>query len=57
MKWMLRSPANNRKYFVLTAAAALVFAACRENAPANKPNPSHAAEKTAPAAPCEGVAS
>ena len=39
------------KYFVLTAAAALVFAACAGNAPANNANAANTAAKTAPAAP------
>ena len=39
------------KYFVLTAAAALVFAACAGNAPANNVNAANTAAKTAPAAP------
>src|SRR5713101_1724270 len=39
------------KYFVLTAAAALVFAAYAGNAPANNANAANTAAKTAPAAP------
>ncbi len=39
------------KYFVLTAAAALVFAACTGDAPSNNANAANTAEKTAPAAP------
>jgi hypothetical protein len=39
------------KYFVLTAAAALVFAACTGNAPANNANAADTAAKTDPAAP------
>jgi len=39
------------KYFVLTAAAALVFTACAGNAPANNANAANTAEKAAPAAP------
>jgi len=39
------------KYFVLTAAAALVFTACAGNAPKNNANAANTAEKTAPAAP------
>ena len=39
------------KYFDLTAAAALVFAACAGNAPANNANAANTAAKTAPAAP------
>src|SRR5258708_5018202 len=41
----------NIKYFVLTAAAALVFTTCAGNALANNANAANAAEKTAPAAP------
>ncbi len=39
------------KYFVLTAAAALVFTACAGNAPARNGNAANTAAKTAPAAP------
>jgi hypothetical protein len=39
------------KYFVLAAAAALVFAACTGDAPSNNANAANTAEKTAPAAP------
>ena len=39
------------KYFVLAAAAALVFTACAGNAPANNANAAKTAAKTAPAAP------
>lgn len=39
------------KYFVLTAAAALVFTACAGNAAANNANAANTAEKTAPAVP------
>ena len=39
------------KYFVLTAAAALVYTACAENALANNANAAKTAEKTAPAGP------
>jgi Domain of unknown function (DUF4440) len=42
---------TNRKYFVLTVAAALVCSACAGNAPANDPNAADTAAKTAPAAP------
>jgi len=41
------------KYFVLTAAAALVFAACAGNAPANNANAANTAAKTAPAVPAK----
>jgi Domain of unknown function (DUF4440) len=37
------------KYFALTAAAALVFTACAENAPANNANAASSAEKISPA--------
>ena len=39
------------KYFVLTAAAALVFTACDGNAPANTANAANTAAKTPPVAP------
>ena len=39
------------KYFVLTAAAALVFTACDGTAPANNANAANTAAKTPPAAP------
>ena len=42
---------TNGKYFVLTAAAALVCAACAGNAPANDPNAADTAATTVPAAP------
>jgi len=41
------------KYFVLTAAAALVFTAYAGNAPANDANAANAAAKTAPAVPAK----
>jgi hypothetical protein len=39
------------KYFVLAAAAALVFTACAGKPPSENENAAHTAEKTAPAAP------